>query len=391
MSDEEYFTDIPEEYFGTDDDSEPEESDDIVHSELLNELDDPEKENVVAECAMSAPLEQPQSKKIPKTGDTVIDGVYYPAEGVFFRLCSYKTNLCIYARDHRSPAHGGHRRSDPCTDQFFQLGYDVERKTWFLRNMRTEKYLEAGSRNNDYISHTTTPGDKTQVCLAPASNAQYKGYYKIIFKNKDFEGMLTMSPELEGYYTVPTSRSEDERNYWSLLYEDLRFETVHWDRKSGIVGPARTVSLWSGSHYNEGPSVDETKVSETEVVEQSYEFVHLYGASIEIAAEAKVGVPLISQATISTKIGAHVRLQWGKRFTETKKYKIEQTVKWDVGHYRASIVTIKSVVDVPFTITYRTVANGKPVSVGGLWKGVVSGDTIRRKRKLPPPPPGDDD
>jgi hypothetical protein len=148
------------EYVEEDEESEAEESDHVVHQELLDELDNPEKDDEIFECAISLP--GPKSKpSAPETGDTVIDGVYYPGEGVFFRLCSSKTGYCIYARDHRSPAHGGHYLSRPHNDQFFQLTYDKERSNWALRNRETEKYLEAGAGDNDYVGHTTTPGDKT--------------------------------------------------------------------------------------------------------------------------------------------------------------------------------------------------------------------------------------
>jgi hypothetical protein len=94
---------------------------------------------------------------------------------------------------------------------------------------------------------------------------------------------------------------------------------------------------------------------------------------------------------VTATVAANMQMQWGQRQTETRKYKIEETVRWDPGHWRCSIIATKGIVNVPFKLVYKTVSGGKRVTVGGLWKGVVCQDAKRKMKRLPPSKDDDED
>jgi hypothetical protein len=67
----------------------------------------------------------------------------------------------------------------------------------------------------------------------------------------------------------------------------VQYVNAEWnDKIPGAIAATRSVSLWRQDSDSDSSSIQETKVSETRIVEQTYEFVQTYGASVTISAEA---------------------------------------------------------------------------------------------------------
>lgn len=72
------------------------------------------------------------------------DGLYFPPEGVYFRLYHWETTWYLFARRHLKPELGSvSKNSESCQDQYFTF---VKYKDGYcLKNKRTGEYLEIGA------------------------------------------------------------------------------------------------------------------------------------------------------------------------------------------------------------------------------------------------------
>ena len=92
--------------------------------------------------------------------DGLIDGVYYPPEGIYFRLYNKSWDYCIYARDHPTPHTGTvWRNYTDYQDQYFTLVR--QGNYWSLKNKATGKYLEARIQDNDWTYHSAKQTENT--------------------------------------------------------------------------------------------------------------------------------------------------------------------------------------------------------------------------------------
>ncbi|KAE8150561.1 hypothetical protein BDV25DRAFT_108802 [Aspergillus avenaceus] len=313
-------------------------------------------------------------------GNAMFNNVYHPPPGVSFRLCHYKLDQCIYARDHNTPNTGRvWRAGQSYPDQYFHLVYDMGGNAWAFKNAQTGKYLAAGPQANSNVGHTPALGDKTRVFLQPVKNKKLKGYFKIIFDNDDFQSMLTLSDDHDTFYTVPTDQAETEHHYWYMEYEDMEFFKIEWDDTKARIGSQEVVSLWSESFMNESNVTQQSEINEEQSIEQTSEFGHLFGASIGASVEAKVGLPFVAGATVTASASANTELKWNKISKWDKKYSLKTTFNWPANSYmKGSIVVRKGTIDMPFMVKYKSVSTGEEICSWGLWRGVMSYDQARR-------------
>ena len=292
--------------------------------------------------------------------------------------------------------------------------------------MKSRKVLYSNDRDADRLNHVdmTTPYDDQYWCIKPGKDG-HAGHYLIVSDrtsralfanpNRDISRVGTWHPvgEFQDQYFdlnekqgqglragqfrlhapsshgVIFSRIDNkpeldciaisdkiyEDNWFTFELEPLDCVRVDFDVANAKIKSIQPKSIFSQRSVNDTDAEQKPVITIRETTEQQSTFETEVGLEIGVTTSFKCGVPILAEGKVEVSAKVHTNLKWGSTNTTSQSW--EASVPLTVPphtHLRVTATVTESIMDVPFTTTWKSPKTGKTMTTKGIFRGLSSSD-----------------
>ncbi|CAN9276535.1 unnamed protein product [Alternaria sp. RS040] len=288
-----------------------------------------------------------------------------PPPDIRTRIVGMKCRMVLYSheRDHASLNHVD--MTKPYDDQYWYIkpGEDEQAGRYLIVSGRTNRALYVNPNNtDDWRIGTFAPiGLKAgQFRLhAPSSDG-------IIFSRTDNKPGLGCIRISDGVY---------EDNWFTFELEPLDCVGVEYDVRNAKIRSIQPKSIFSQTSKNDSSAEQKPVITISETTEQQSTFETEAGLEIGVTTSFSCGVPILAEGKVEVSAKVHTNLKWGTTNTTSQSW--EASVPLTVPphtHLRVTATVTQSILEVPFTTTWKSPKTGKTMTTKGIFSGLSSSD-----------------
>jgi hypothetical protein len=270
-----------------------------------------------------------------------------------YMIVSYRTNRALFVNPDRAEGNriGTWQPDDKFNDQHFDL------------NGQRGQGLQAGQ----FCLHAPSTGGVifsrrlTDITLPPGSES---GVVSPI--GSGFLAQLGCNRVSDGV------RAE---NWFTFELEPLDCVGVDFDVANAKIKSIQPKSIFSQTSKNDTNVTQTPIITISETTEQQSTFETEVGVEIGITTSFSCGVPMVAEGKVEVSAKVHTNQKWGTTNTTSQMW--EASVPLTVPpytHLRVTATVTESVLDVPFTTTWKSPKTGKTTTTKGMFRGLSSSE-----------------
>jgi hypothetical protein len=155
----------------------------------------------------------------------------------------------------------------------------------------------------------------------------------------------------------------------------LDFVGVDYDVPNAQTRSVQPKSIFSQTSKNDSSVEQKPVMNISETTEQQSTFETEAGLEIGASTSFSCGVPLLAEGKVEVSAKVHTNLTWGKTnsTSQTWEASVPLTVPPNT-HMRVTAIVTQSLIEVPFTTTWKSPKTGKTMTTKGIFKGLSSSD-----------------
>ncbi|RYO55585.1 hypothetical protein AA0113_g8739 [Alternaria arborescens] len=164
-------------------------------------------------------------------------------------------------------------------------------------------------------------------------------------------------------------------HWFKFELEPLDLVRTDYDVKNARILSTQPKTIFSQKSKNDSDREQTPTISISETTGQSSTFETEVGLELGVTTSFSAGLPIVAEGKVEISAKMHTNLTIGTTNTSSQSW--EATVSMNVpAHsvYRVTATVIESVLEVPFTSTWKSKTSGVTMTTEGTFKGNSCGD-----------------
>ncbi|KAL0257480.1 hypothetical protein SLS55_008293 [Diplodia seriata] len=302
-----------------------------------------------------------------------MSSLYIPPKEVPVRIVGLSSSRALFSRHHRSPYFWHHPFGEEFADQWWYIvpGSGSHQGKYLIKSKHTQEVIFSRTHMKPNVGTIDSDGkyEDNWFVLEPGTGQRINNFRLVCpYSDTILFSRTHQDPQVDNWGSGNTKYDDQ---YFRLFFENMVFKGIKFNVDEGKILDTTPIML-ARSNLSNNSSVDQ-KISSTfkEATENESSFEYTLGFAVEVGTSFSCGVPLLAEGKIEVSATVSNEFKWGS--TTKKVTEFSATFEATAPPHStvvASATVTRSVMQVPFTMTWTSPEHGYEVKTEGAYRGV---------------------